>query len=221
MKLLVVEDSERLQRSLFTGLSQEGFAVDLARTAEEALDLVQTYTYDVIILDIMLPGMDGFGFLQRLRSQNNQTHVLILSAKDDVQDRVKGLVWGADDYLTKPFVFGELVARIRALLRRLHQNKCPVLKIGDLRLDLALRQVSRQGQVLDLSAKEFSILEYLALNRGRVVTRDQLADHLYQSGCESSSNVIDVLVYRIRKKINLPAEDPVIETKRGFGYVIA
>ena len=220
MKLLVVEDSERLRRSLGQGLQRAGFAVDLAADGREGLAYAEVNDYDVIILDLMLPQVDGLTVLKSLRRQGKNTHVLILSAKDQVQDRILGLELGADDYLIKPFSFDELCARVRALVRRRYESKNPVLRIGDLEIDTARQQVSRSGEPLPLTPTEYSLFELLALRRGRVVSRDQILDHLYDSAAEVSSNVIEVLVCALRKKVQPEGAVPVIVTRRGRGYLI-
>ena len=220
MKLLVIEDSERLRRSLGQGLQRAGFAVDLTADGHEGLAYATINDYDVVILDLMLPQMDGLTVLRSLRRQGRNTHVLILSAKGEVEDRIHGLELGADDYLIKPFSFDELCARVRALIRRRYENKDPVLRVGGLEIDTARQRVSRSGQTLSLTPAEYSLLEFLALRRGRVVSRDQILDHLYDSAAEVSSNVIEVLVCALRKKIQPEGAEPVIITRRGRGYLI-
>lgn len=220
MKLLVVEDSERLRRSLGQGLQKAGFAVDLTGDGREGLAYAEVNDYDVIILDLMLPEMDGLSVLKSLRRQGRSTHVLILSARDQVQDRIRGLELGADDYLIKPFSFDELCARVRALVRRRYESKDPVIRVGDLEIDTARQQASRSGHPLALTPTEYSLLELLALRRGRVVTREQILDHLYDSAAEVSSNVIEVLVCALRKKVQPDGAPPLIVTRRGRGYLI-
>jgi DNA-binding response OmpR family regulator len=220
MKLLVVEDSDRLRRSLGQGLQRAGFAVDLTADGREGLAYAEVNDYDVIILDLMLPQVDGLTVLKSLRRQGKNTHVLILSAKDQVQDRILGLELGADDYLIKPFSFDELCARVRALVRRRYESKNPVLRVGELEIDTARQQVSRSGEPLPLTPTEYSLFELLALRRGRVVSRDQILDHLYDSAVEVSSNVIEVLVCALRKKVQPEGAAPVIVTRRGRGYLI-
>ena len=220
MKILVVEDSDRLRRSLGRGLGGAGFATDLAADGEEGWEYLQTYTYDVVVLDLMLPRLSGLEVLERLRQQGNDVHVLILSAMDQVDDRVRGLEMGADDYLVKPFAFDELCARLQALVRRRHQAKSPRVEIGPLVLDTARRQVRREGEPLHLTPSEYAIFEYLALRSGRVFSKHHLLDRLYRSDAEVSSNVIEVLISGLRKKIHRPGERPIVETRRGHGYLI-
>jgi DNA-binding response OmpR family regulator len=220
MKLLVIEDSERLRRSLGQGLQRAGFAVDLTADGREGLAYATLNDYDVVILDLMLPQMDGLTVLKSLRRQGKNTHVLILSAKDQVEDRILGLELGADDYLIKPFSFDELCARVRALIRRRYESKDPVVRVGGLEIDTARQQVSRGGTPVPLTPTEYAFLELLILRRGRVVSRDQILGHLYDSAAEVSSNVIEVLVCSLRKKVQPESANPIIVTRRGRGYLI-
>jgi two-component system copper resistance phosphate regulon response regulator CusR len=220
MKVLVVEDSERLRRSLGQGLRRLGYAVDLADDGASGLAFAETYDYDVIVLDLMLPGLPGLEVIRRLRARGRPTHILILSARDRLEDRVKGLQLGADDYLVKPFAFDELSARIQALVRRRYQAKSPTLRLGSLAIDTASRQVSRPGGVLHLTPAEYRLLEFLAYHRGRVVSREQLLEHLHQSDAEVSSNAVEVLVSGLRRKIHVRGEPPIVQTRRGFGYFV-
>ncbi len=220
MKVLVVEDSERLSRSLGQGLRKLGYAVDLAGDGERGLAFAETYDYDVIVLDLMLPGLPGLEVLQRLRARAGGTHVLILSARDRVDDRVKGLRLGADDYLVKPFAFDELSARIQALVRRRFQAKNPILQLGSLEIDTASKRVSRRGEALHLTPGEYRLLEFLAYQRGRVFSQEQLLEHLHHSDCDVSSNVVEVLVSGLRQKIHVRGEPPILRTRRGFGYFV-
>ena len=220
MKILVVEDSERLRRSLVEGLTRTGFAVDAAADGEEGLEFALAYDHDVIVLDLMLPRMSGLELLERLRDAGRQTHVLILSAKDQVRDRVKGLEIGADDYLIKPFSFDELCARLHALVRRKYSTKSPRISIADLVLDTAGKRVTRGSEQIHLTPSEYSLLEYLCMRRGMVVSQTQLIDHLYDSDSEVGSNVIEVLISGLRKKIHEPEKPPIVKTRRGFGYVV-
>ncbi|RMF90665.1 MAG: DNA-binding response regulator [Nitrospinota bacterium] len=220
MKVLLIEDSERLRRSLGYGLRREGFTIDSAGDGYEGLLFAETYTYDVLILDLMLPGIDGLALLQRLRAQGNNTPVLILSAKDQVEDRVRGLHLGADDYLIKPFAFEELCARLRALVRRRYGTKNPYIQIGPLTINTNLRQVFHGNTPITLTRKEYMLLEYLALRRGRVFSSAQLCEYLYPHDVDINSNVIEVMIYNIRKKFRKHGVSSVIRTIRGHGYVI-
>jgi DNA-binding response OmpR family regulator len=220
MKVLIVEDSERLSRSLAQGLRKLGYTVDLTADGETGLDFAETYAYDVIVLDLMLPRLSGLEVLQRLRARGRGTHVLILSARDRVEDRVKGLRLGADDYLTKPFAFEELAARIQALVRRRYDTKSPLVRIGGLAIDTTSKQVSRGGRRLLLTPGEYRLLEFLAVQRGRVVSQERLLEHLHRSDTDVSSNVVEVLVSGLRRKIHAPGEPPILKTRRGFGYVV-
>jgi DNA-binding response OmpR family regulator len=220
VKILLVEDSQRLLRSLGQGLKKLGYAVDVAADGEQGLALAETYDSHVIVLDLMLPGLPGLEVLRRLRARGNSVHILILSARDGVDDRVKGLQAGADDYLVKPFAFDELCARIQALVRRRHQAKNPVIHLGSLEIDAARRQVSRAGTALHLTPSEYALLEFLAYQRGRVFSKEQLVEHLHRSDSEVSSNVVEVLVSGLRKKIHVPGAPPILRTRRGFGYFV-
>ncbi|MFZ0487188.1 MAG: response regulator transcription factor [Arenicellales bacterium] len=220
MKLLVVEDSERLRRALLEGLRRCGFTVDVAGDGQEGLAFAQTNDYDVILLDLMLPGLDGLSLLRKLRDGGRRAQVLILSAKDQVEDRVKGLELGADDYLTKPFAFEELVARIKVLVRRRHAIKSPEIKLGQLAIDMGGRRVRANGEAVSLTPAEYNLLEYLALRQGHVISKAQLRDQLYDSDSLAESNVIEVLISNIRKKVRNAGADDIITTKRGFGYCI-
>ena len=220
MRILLVEDSERLQRSVSTGLRKAGYAVDATGDGKEGLWMAQSNDYDVIVLDLMLPGLDGLSILKRLRAGGRDTHVLILTAKDTVDDRVLGLRTGADDYLIKPFAFDELLARVQALARRSHGVKSPLIIVGDLQIDTSARTVRRGDKVLDLSAREYSLLEYLAARRGQVVSRTEIEQHIYDERVELMSNVVDAAVYALRKKIDLPTAPSLIQTRRGMGYVL-
>jgi DNA-binding response OmpR family regulator len=219
MRVLLVEDSERLQRSVGTGLRKSGFAVDVAGDGVNGLWYARSNDYDVVVLDLMLPGMDGLTVLREMRKAGRDTHVLLLTAKDSVDDRVKGLSAGADDYLVKPFAFEELVARVRALARRRHGAKNPTLTVGDLQIDTSARNAIRGGRHVELSAREYALLEYLALRRGSVVSRTEIEEHLYDDRAEPMSNVVDATVYGLRKKIDPPgAATSLIRTRRGMGY---
>ena len=217
MKILVIEDSEPLQRSLRHGLHRSGFAVDVVGDGEDGLDYARHGSYDVIVLDLMLPKLDGLTLLQRLRAGGNDTHVLILSAKDQVEERIAGLKAGADDYLTKPFAFEELVARIRALVRRRYDTHSPVHTVGPLRVDTARCTVEREGEEVALTRQEYALLEYLLARRGRVVSKAELLDHLYAGHGQGSENAVEVLIHHLRRKLH---GQEVIRTRRGHGYLV-
>jgi two-component system, OmpR family, response regulator len=218
MRVLVVEDEKKLGELLRRGLGEEGYAADLAGRGEEALWMAQAVSYDAIVLDVMLPGADGFEICRRLRGNGVWSPVLMLTARDAVDDRVNGLDVGADDYLTKPFAFEELLARVRALTRRAPVERPPVLEVGDLRLDPAAHRAWRGDQELDLSAKEFSLLELFMRRPGVTLSRTQLLDGAWDIAFESRSNVIDVYVRYLREKIDRPFGRDSIETIRGVGY---
>ena len=218
MRVLLVEDERKLGELLRRGLGEEGYAADLADRGEEALWMARAVDYDAIVLDVMLPGADGFEICRRLRGSGVWTPVLMLTARDAVDDRVSGLDVGADDYLTKPFAFEELLARIRALARRASVERPAVLEVGDLRLDPAAHRVWRGEQELDLSVKEFALLEVFMRRPGVALTRTQLLNGAWDLAFESRSNVIDVYVRYLRQKIDRPFGCDSIETVRGVGY---
>jgi DNA-binding response OmpR family regulator len=220
MRVLVVEDSPRLQRSLGTALRKSSYAVDTASDGEEGLWLAQSHDYDVIILDLMLPKRDGLAVLTELRRQGKNTHVLLLTARDTVSDRVKGLQAGADDYLVKPFALEELLARVQALCRRAYGTKQTRLVIADLVIDTLSRQVSRGSQPIELPAREYLLLEYLAQRRGQVVSRTEIEEHIYDGQVDPMSNVVDSAICNLRKKLAGSGESSLIHTRRGLGYVL-
>ncbi|MCA9410361.1 MAG: response regulator transcription factor [Candidatus Omnitrophica bacterium] len=220
MKVLVVEDSRRLRTYIKAGLEDVGYAVDTADDGEEGLWLAQSNEYDAIVLDLMLPKMDGIQVLQQLRKDGIGTHVLILTAKDTVEDRVVGLEQGADDYLIKPFALEELLARVQALVRRGYGVKSSQIVIGSLFVDTTKRVVKRGGDVIDLTPREFALLEYLCMKQGQVVNRTEIEHHIYDDLVEPMSNVVDTSVYRLRKKIDRPGDPSLIKTRRGQGYVL-
>jgi DNA-binding response OmpR family regulator len=218
MRVLLVEDQQALVRVLKQGLEEEGFAVDAARDGEEADHKATTANYDAIILDLMLPKEDGLSLLKRWRRDGMKTHVLVLTARGSIEDKVKGLDSGADDYLTKPFNFDEQLARLRALVRRGHQVKDPILRIHDLEIDTAAHTVKRKGQDIHLTPREYALLEFLAFHRGEVVSRSMIWEHLYNEEDENTSNVVDVYIRYLRNKIDKGFEPPLILTKWGEGY---
>ncbi len=218
MRVLVVEDERKLGELLRRGLGEEGYAADLADRGEEALWMAQAVPYDAIVLDVMLPGADGFEICRLMRGSGVWAPVLMLTARDAVDDRVNGLDAGADDYLTKPFAFEELLARLRALTRRAPVERPPVLQVGDLRLDPASHRAWRGDQELDLSAKEFALLELFMRRPGVTLSRTQLLDGAWDFAFESRSNVVDVYVRYLREKIDRPFGHHSLETIRGVGY---
>jgi DNA-binding response OmpR family regulator len=220
MRILLIEDSERLQRSLGEGLRRAGYALDVAGEGKEGLRKAQCSDYDVIVLDLMLPGLDGLSLLKRLRGEGMNTHVLILTAKDTIEDRVLGLQIGADDYLVKPFAFDELLARIQALVRRGHGIKNPRIRVGHLEIDTSARTVVVAGAPISLAPREYALLEYLVRHRGAVMSRAQIERHIYDDTAELMSNVVDSAICSLRRKIELPGMPPLIQTRRGIGYVL-
>ena len=220
MRVLVAEDHATLARSIANGLREEGFAVDLTGDGDEALHWAQANPYDCIVLDIMLPGRDGWSVVQALRRLESPVPVLLLTARDGIDDRVRGLNLGADDYLVKPFAWEELVARVRSLVRRGHGKRSPVIRIADLELDTAAKQVRRDGKNIPLSAKEYALIEYLAHREGQVVSRSEIWDHLYDQADEATSNVVDVYIGYLRNKIDKEFPVKLIHTRRGMGYVL-
>jgi len=222
MRLLIVEDEEKMARALRTGLEAEQFSVDVAGTGEEGFFLASTESYDLVILDLMLPSRDGMEVLTALRRKNLSVPVLILTSKDTVEDRVRGLDAGADDYLVKPFAFSELTARIRALLRRGKPEPTDILKLADLEMDAAGRVVSRGGKELSLTAREFDLLEYLLRQPGRVVSREMLARDVWRETARYTpiDNVIDVHIAHLRRKLDEPFARKLLHTVRGVGFVL-
>jgi len=220
MRLLIIEDYLPLQKSLAKGLREEGFAVDTTGDGKEGLWYAMSNEYDVIILDLMLPGIDGLRILEEFRSKGRQNHVLILTAKDTLEDRVRGLDLGADDYLVKPFDFRELLARIRALVRRGYQEKNPSVEIEDLRIELATQRIWRGEEEIQLTAREYALLEYLAMRAGQTVSRMDIWEHVYEFNSTASSNVVDVYIGYLRKKIERPGGGELIHTIRGRGYML-
>lgn len=219
MRILVVEDDDKIASFLVKGLKQNGYAVDRAADGERAFGLAQSVAYDAAIVDLMLPKLDGLTLIQQLRSKNVRTPVLILSARASVDDRVKGLQAGGDDYLTKPFAFSELLARVQALIRRSTQSAEPSrLTVGGLTLDLLTRDVQRDGKQIELQPREFALLEYLMRHPNRVVTKTMILEHIFDYSFDPQTNVVDVLVHRVRGKVD--PEKNLIHTIRGVGYVL-
>lgn len=221
MRLLVVEDDMKIASFIVKGLQQAGFAVDHAENGEDGLHLALTEPYDAAIIDLMLPKLDGLSVIERLRSEKVKTPILILSAKRTVDDRVKGLQKGGDDYLVKPFSFTELLARVQALIRRASGATEPAcLTAGDLFLDLLRREATRGGRKIELQPREFSLLEYLMRNAGRIVSKAMILEHVWDYSFDPQTNVVDVLICRLRNKIDKDASKKMIQTIRGVGYAI-
>lgn len=221
MRLLLVEDDREIAAFIIKGLKQEGFAVDHAANGEEGLHLACNVPYDVVIVDIMLPKLDGLGLIEALRRQKVNTPVLILSAKGSVDDRVRGLQTGGDDYLIKPFVFSELLARVNALIRRASGSPEPTsLSFGDLSINLLKREVRRSGRMIDLQPREFALLEYLMRNPERVISKTMILEHIWDYHFDPQTNVVDVLVSRLRSKVEKDFPEKIIHTIRGVGYVL-
>jgi DNA-binding response OmpR family regulator len=220
MRILVVEDERKVARFVERGLKEERFAVDVAPDGEEGLHRAQTGDYDLIVLDVLMPRRDGFQVLRELRAGGCKARILMLTARDSVEDRVRGLESGADDYLTKPFAFAEFLARVRVLLRRDQGAEPLTLAAGDLVMDLKARKVTRAGRAVTLSVKEFGVLEHLLRHPDEAVTRTQLAEHVWDENFDSFSNVIDVTVYHLREKVDRDFKPALIHTVRGVGYML-
>jgi len=220
MRILVVEDEPKIARFIKKGLTEEGYAVDVARDGEEALAFARAAPYDLIVLDLMLPKIDGITVCRKLRKDDIEVSLLILTAKDSIEDRVLGLDAGADDYLVKPFAFAELLARIRALLRRPQAMSSNVLQVGDLVLDVQKHRVERGGVQVELTSRELSLLEYMMRNPCQVLTRTQIMEHVWNYDFYAGSNVVDVYIRYLRKKIDEGHDDKLIKTMSGVGYSI-
>lgn len=220
MRILLIEDSKRLQRALTIGLRKAGFQIDVTGEGKEGLWFAESFDYDVIILDLMLPGLDGLSILRRIRRKQRPAQVLILSAKDTVKDRVNGLQAGADDYLIKPFALEELLARLQALIRRRYGIKENIISLGDLKIDLVKRSVTRYGEMIELPPREYRLLQFLALEKGRVVSRTEIEEHIYDERAEPTSNVVDAAICFLRRMIDKPGTPSLIKTHRGMGYII-
>lgn len=221
MRILVVEDEHLIANSIKKGLELERFAVDLAYQGNEGYDLASTEDYDLIILDLMLPEMDGVTFCKQLRKNKIHTPILMLTARGQITDKVEGLDSGADDYLTKPFSFEELLARIRALIRRPAEVVNSKLKIADLEMDTKLFEVKRKSKIINLSSKEFSLLEYLMRNNNRILTKEQIIAHVWDYDADILPNTVEVYIKNLRNKIDKPDLTPLIQTIRGFGYKLS
>ena len=220
MRILVVEDEKKIASFIKRGLKEKGYAVDVEDNGTDGLFQAQEVVYDLIILDIMLPGKDGIYICKQLRKKNINTPILMLTARDDVEDKVSGLDAGADDYLTKPFQFSEFLARVRALLRRKEGNKKTTLKIADLELDQLTHKVKRAGKNIELTSTEYTLLEYLMLNANQVVTRTMISEHVWEDDFDSFSNVINVYVNYVRKKVDAGFDKKLIHSIRGTGYIL-
>jgi two-component system copper resistance phosphate regulon response regulator CusR len=215
-----VEDEPKAAQMLAKGLRNQGYSVDIASKSEDALYKVAVNTYDLIILDLVLPGQDGFSICRKVRATGHSLPILILTARDSVQDRVKGLDTGADDYLTKPYEYPELLARIRALLRRGSTTYTECIQVGDLCIDTGARSVTRCNQRISLTAKEYAILEYLGRKSGKLVSREELSEHAWDENFDAFSNVIDVYILRLRRKIDSGYDNKLLRTRRGEGYAL-
>jgi heavy metal response regulator len=220
MRILLVEDEKKVSTFVERGLVAERYAVDVAADGRDGLELAQTYAYDLIILDLNLPSMDGKEVLQRIRRQNTSVPVIVLTARDALEDKVKLFEIGADDYLTKPFAFAELLVRVKALLRRGPVNRASTILLRDLELDRLTQQVKRAGRRMDLTAKEYSLLEYLMMNPGRVLSRNMIIEHVWDQSFDGITNIVDVYVRHLRAKLDDPHDFKMIRTVRGAGYMI-
>jgi heavy metal response regulator len=220
MRLLLIEDEEKVSRFIVKGLMAERFAVDVAAEGDRGLELAQTYSYDLIILDLMLPGLSGTEVLRLVRRQNEHVPVLVLTARDAISDKVQHFEIGADDYLTKPFAFAELLVRVKALLRRGAISRANSLRVADLEIDRLTQQVRRGRQRIELTGKEYALLEYLMTNAGRVLSRTMIIEHVWDQSFDGATNIVDVYVRHLRNKIDEPFERKLIRTVRGVGYAI-
>lgn len=220
MRILIVEDEEKVSRFIVRGLTAESFAVDAALDGRTGLELATTYDYDLIILDLMLPGLNGTEVLRQIRNIDHRVPILMLTARDAVADKVEHLEAGADDYLTKPFAFAELMARIKALLRRGSVDRPNVLRVADLEVDRLSQQVRRASRRIELTAKEYALLEYLMANAGRVLSRTMIIDHVWDQSFDGATNIVDVYVRHLRNKVDDGHETKLIRTVRGVGYKI-
>jgi DNA-binding response OmpR family regulator len=221
MRILLVEDEEKVSRFVARGLTSERFAVDVARDGKSGWELAQTYQYDLVILDLLLPGLTGSEVLHRIRKTKSQVPVLILTARDSLGDKVEHFEAGADDYLAKPFAFAELLVRVKALLRRGPATRASILRVGDLELDRLSQQVRRAGKRVELTAKEYGVLEYLMANTGRVLSRTMILEHVWDQSFDGATNIVDVYVRHLRTKVDDVHQHKLIRTIRGLGYVIS
>ena len=220
MRILLIEDEVKLASFIKRGLIAERYAVDVAKDGRSGLELAQAYQYDLVLLDLMLPGMDGSEVLRRIRRENSSVPVLILSARDTVQDKVANMETGSDDYLTKPFAFAELSVRIKALMRRGPVNRASTIRVSDLELDRLSQQVKRAGQRIDLTSKEYALLEYLMSNAGRVLSRNMIIEHVWDESFDGITNIVDVYIRHLRNKVDTGHDSKLLRTVRGVGYTI-
>ena len=221
MRILIAEDDAKAAGMLVQGLKAEGYAVDHAADGDEALWLAETHPYDVMVCDVMMPGKDGFTVVRHLRKKNIVTPVIFVTARGEVEDRVRGLDAGGDDYIVKPFSLTELLARLRAILRRQRPQQTNVLRVGDLEMDLIARKVRRSGQEIDLTNREFSLLEFLVVNSPKPVSKMAIVEHVWDQHFDSQTNVVNVYVNYLRKKIDPPGLKPLLHTVRGVGFALA
>ena len=220
MKILVVEDERDLNRIITKHLKKNNYSVDSCFDGQEALDFISYSEYDLIITDIMMPNVDGYEFIDKLRANKNNTPVIMLTAKDTLEDKIVGLDSGADDYIVKPFEFDELLARIRVLMRRNYGLATNIIQIEEVTLDLAKKQVTKSGEIIDLTGKEYEVLEYLMKNKGSILSRDQILNHVWDYEYEGASNIVDVIIKNIRKKLDRGEGNTIIYTKSGLGYFV-
>ena len=220
MKILVVEDERDLNRIITKHLKKNNYSVDSCFDGQEALDFISYSEYDLIITDIMMPNVDGYEFIDKLRANKNNTPVIMLTAKDTLEDKIVGLDSGADDYIVKPFEFDELLARIRVLMKRNYGLATNIIQIEEVTLDLAKKQVAKSGEIIDLTGKEYEVLEYLMKNKGSILSRDQILNHVWDYEYEGASNIVDVIIKNIRKKLDRGEGNTIIYTKRGLGYFV-
>lgn len=220
MKILVVEDERDLNRIITKHLKKNNYSVDSCFNGQEALDFISYSEYDLIITDIMMPNVNGYEFIGKLRANKNNTPVIMLTAKDTLEDKIVGLDSGADDYIVKPFEFEELLARIRVLMRRNYGLATNIIQIEEVTLDLAKKQVAKSGEIIDLTGKEYEVLEYLMKNKGSILSRDQILNHVWDYEYEGASNIVDVIIKNIRKKLDRGEGNTIIYTKRGLGYFV-
>ena len=220
MKILVVEDERDLNRIITKHLKKNNYSVDSCFDGQEALDFISYSEYDLIITDIMMPNVDGYEFIDKLRANKNNTPVIMLTAKDTLEDKIMGLDSGTDDYIVKPFEFDELLARIRVLMRRNYGLATNIIQIEEVTLDLAKKQVTKSGEIIDLTGKEYEVLEYLMKNKGSILSRDQILNHVWDYEYEGASNIVDVIIKNIRKKLDRGEGNTIIYTKRGLGYFV-